>query len=481
MASTPSTSQPTTADLKTSEPDRSHLGLWDTVSIIVGIVIGAGIYETPPLIFSQFSSAIVGLSAWALGGLLAFIGALCYAELATAYPRSGGDYVYLTRAYGRFVGFLFGWAQLAVILTGSIGMMAYVFADYAEQLWSLSPEGKLWCAILPVIVLTLLNVLGVVLGKSAQNFLTAVKIIGLVGVLLAGFLATTEAPLIAQNAAAQEHTFKEFAFAMVLILLTYGGWNDAAFVAAEVRNKKRDIPLALLLGVAIITLVYLAVNMAYLRVLGLEGVQSSKAVAADLLNASMGQRASQLVSMLVMISALGAINGLIFAGSRVYATLGADHGVFAWLAGWNTRTGSPVAALVAQAVITLGMILAVGTSGGQALLDSAFQSVNLAKVDNWAGRSGFGILVQCTAPIFWLFFLLTSISLFVLRITDAAVERPFRVPLYPIVPALFTLTCAYMLYNGIEYAGRLGWVGAALLFIGVPLYIVSKPRMAKSA
>ena len=475
MSSTPASSQPYPGKIVSAEPDRSHLGLWDTVSIIVGIVIGEGIYETPPLVFSQVSSAVFGLSAWAFGGLLAFIGALCYAELATTYPRSGGDYVYLTRAYGRFVGFLFGWAQLAVILTGSIGMMAYVFADYAAKLWSLNDNSKLWCALAPVVVLTVLNVMGVVLGKSAQNLLTAIKIIGLIGVLLAGFLATTEVPVTAQTARVQEDWFQPFAFAMVLILLTYGGWNDAAFVAAEVRNKKRDIPLSLLLGVAIITLVYLAVNLAYLRVLGLQGVQQSKAVAADLLNVSMGERASQVVSILVMISALGAINGLIFAGSRVYATLGADHGIFAWLAGWNTRTGSPVAALVAQAAITVGMILVVGTSGGQTFLDNAFQSANLGELQ-WSGRGGFDTLLRCTAPIFWLFFLLTSLSLFILRVKDAGLERPFKVPLFPVVPILFALTCAYMLYSGIDYAGRLGLVGGALLVVGVPLYLISKPR-----
>ena len=456
---------------------KSHLGLWDTVSIIVGIVVGAGIYETPPLIFQQFSGAIAGLSAWAVGGLLAFIGALCYAELATAYPRSGGDYVYLTRAYGRFVGFLFGWAQLAVILTGSIGMMAYIFADYAAQLWGLDERGKLYAAILPVVGLTLLNAIGVVLGKTAQNLLTAVKILGLTGVLFAGLFATSDAVLIERPAASQAMEWSSLSLALVLILLTYGGWNDAAFVAAEVRDKKRDIPLSLILGVAIITLVYLLVNLAYLRALGLEGVQQSKAVAADVLRATMGEGASNFVSLLVMISALGAVNGLIFTGSRVYATLGADHGVFAWLSGW-TRGGSPITALVTQAIITVAMIVAVGTATGQATLNQAFATLGLgdATTVSWAGRGGFDTLLKCSAPIFWLFFLLTSISLFILRVIDRDVPRPFRVPLFPIVPAIFTLTCGYMLYSGTEYAGRLGLVGAALLLAGVPLYLVSKPR-----
>jgi amino acid transporter len=178
-----------------------------------------------------------------------------------------------------------------------------------------------------------------------------------------------------------------------------------------------------------------------------------------------------------MISALGAVNGLIFTGSRVYATLGADHGVFAWLSGW-TRGGSPIAALVTQAIITVAMIVAVGTATGQATLNQAFVTLGLgdATTISWAGRGGFDTLLKCSAPIFWLFFLLTSISLFILRVIDRDVPRPFRVPLFPVVPAIFTLTCGYMLYSGTEYAGRLGLVGAALLLAGVPLYLISKPR-----
>ncbi|HWL75224.1 MAG TPA: amino acid permease, partial [Burkholderiaceae bacterium] len=289
--------------------------------------------------------------------------------------------------------------------------------------------------------------------------------------------AASDAVLIERPAASQAMDWSSLAFAMVLILLTYGGWNDAAFVAAEVRDKKRDIPLSLILGVAIITLVYLLVNLAYLRALGLEGVQQSKAVAAEVLRATMGEGASNVVSLLVMISALGAINGLIFTGSRVYATLGADHGVFAWLSGW-TRGGSPITALITQAVIALAMITAVGTAVGQATLNQAFVTLGLddANSINWAGRGGFDTLLKCSAPIFWLFFLLTSISVFILRVIDRDVPRPFKVPLFPVVPAVFTLTCGYMLYSGTEYAGRLGLVGAGLLLAGVPLYLISKPR-----
>src|SRR3712207_4545316 len=170
-----------------AQPVQAQLGLWDAISIIIGIVIGAGIYETPPLVFQQVSGPWMGLGVWALGGLLSLIGALCYAELASTYPRSGGDYVYLTRAYGRCAGFLFGWAQLTVIVPASIGMMAYVFADYAVRLGDGGSGPTFLYAALVVLGLSLVNLLGLTAGKHTQNGLSAAKVLGLGGILLAGF------------------------------------------------------------------------------------------------------------------------------------------------------------------------------------------------------------------------------------------------------------------------------------------------------
>src|SRR3712207_381071 len=152
-----------------AQPVQAQLGLWDAISIIIGIVIGAGIYETPPLVFQQVSGPWMGLGVWALGGVLSLIGALCYSELASTYPRSGGDYVYLTRAYGPWAGFLFGWSQLAVLMTGSIGMMAFIFANYAVKLWNLGPTSEYIFAVAAVLLLTLTNITGVMLGKRTQN------------------------------------------------------------------------------------------------------------------------------------------------------------------------------------------------------------------------------------------------------------------------------------------------------------------------
>jgi amino acid transporter len=465
-------SAPLSAEDAEATAPAAHLGLWDTVSLIFGIVIGAGIYETAPLVLANTSSPAQAILVWTLGGVLSLIGATCYAELATTYPRAGGDYVYLTRAFGRIFGFLFGWAQLAVILTGSIGMMAFVFADYAAALWPGAAGTAALLACGAVVVLTSLNLLGLIFGKTTQNVLSWLKLLGLALLIGTGLLADTEPAAVATT---REAGTGSLGLAMILVLYTYGGWNDAAFVAAEVRDGKRNIARALLLGTLAITLVYVLVNLAFMHALGFAGAQSSKAIAADVLQVAFGVSAGKLMALLVMISALGAVNGLILTGSRVYASLGADHGLFARLSRWHPRWRTPVWALLAQLLVTSFMIVAVGTEPGRAAIDGLLTSLGAAKAE-WSGHGGFDTLLRCTAPVFWLFFLLTGISLFVLRRRDPARERPFRVPLYPLFPLIFCGMCSYMLYSAVDYAGALSLLGAGLLLLGVPLYFISQKR-----
>jgi amino acid transporter len=550
---------------------QAKLGLWDAISIILGIIIGAGIYETPVGVFRMIGDPWLTLGLWLLAGVLALVGALCYAELATTYPRSGGDYVYLTRAYGPLAGYLFGWAQLAVIQTGSIGLMAYIFADYGSRLYHFGEFSSVIYAAGAIVGMTLLNMLGVVLGKTMQNVLTFAKVVGLIGIIVAGFAfasptkpivtdgqvekaengqltVTTDAsgtpkvfeitdksqllidfqtktkikvndkdeevavtlqhfqpqtkkerdatgkeldkttrqrvkvlsPAAHPTEAAQVFTVGEgippyslIAFAMVLIFLTYGGWNDAAFVAAEVRNRQRNIPLALICGTAGVTVIYLLVNQAYISGLGFEGAQLSREVAADVLKLLPWAYGEQAMCILVMVSALGAVNGLIFTSSRIYATLGADYSLFAKLGQWNAGRGTPIWSLFLQMFISLTMVLAVGTEQGQETLNQGLEYLGRKRV-SWVGQGGFYSLLQCTAPIFWLFFLMTGLALFTLRRNDPTIERPFSVPLFPLLPLIFCATCGYMLYSGIGYAGELGLVGAVLVLAGIPFFVFSR-------
>jgi amino acid transporter len=449
---------------------RAHLSLWDAVSIIIGIIIGATIYESPPFVFRNTGNPWLGLGVWVIAGFLCLIGALCYAEMASTYPRLGGDYVYLTRAYGSGVGFLYGWAQLTVIQTGSIGIMAYVFADYAIKLWSLPKESGVLFALLAVGVLSLLNILGVVFGKGVQNILTAAKVIGLAGIVVAGLGWGQVGYAFEGNALSADQDLKT---AFIFVFFAYGGWNDAAFVAAEMREQRRNIPLALIIGTTGVMLIYVAVNAAYLAGLGFEGAQRSEAIAADVLRLPLKDDGFKAMCVLVMISALGAVNGVIFTSSRIYAAMGADHPIFARLSQWHEKLGSPIWALGTQAIITLLLIAAVGSTIGRDVLDRIFQSLGLEKV-SWEGRGGFDSLLRCTAPIFWIFFLMSALSLFILRWKDGGIDRPFTVPFFPIVPLIFVATCGFMLYSGITFAGKFGLVGGGLLLAGVPLWLISR-------
>lgn len=459
-----------------SAASTERLGLWDAVSIIVGIVIGAGIYETAPLVFSNVSSPLAALSVWVLGGAVSLMGAACYAELASTYPRSGGDYVYLSRGFSPFVGFLFGWAQLAVILTGSIGMMAYVFSDYGVALTGIDPGYGALLAAAPVLVLTALNLASVALGKSAQNFLSWSKLLGIAAVIVVGMtVALTRTEALPATLGQKVEREGSFGLAMILVLYTFGGWNDAAFVAAEVRDRRRNLPRALVIGTAAITLVYVLMNASFLAALGFEGAQKSQAIARDVFQNVFGNAGGVAISVLVMVSALSAVNALIFTGARVYASLGADYSALSRLGRWHPRLRSPAWSLVVQLAITLVMIGIVGTRTGRSGIDGVLVQLGFAPA-TWSGHGGFDTLLRCTAPVFWSFFLLTGISLFLLRRKDPQLERPFRVPLYPITPLIFCATCAYMLYSAVDYAGKLTALGLIPLLVGVPVYFSSKRR-----
>jgi amino acid transporter len=458
-----------------SEPAQAELGLWDAVSIIVGIVIGAGIYESPEMVFSSVPGPWMGLVVWVAGGLLAFVGALCYAELATTYPKMGGDYEYLTRAFSPLTGFLFGWAQLTVVLPGSIGAMAFVFADYFDTFAAGAGIPGFYLAAAAVLLLTLLNILGVVFGKTTQNVLTVIKVVGLLGILAVGFLYADPAAWEPRREVTAP--FPWGSLAIILVLYTYGGWNDAAFVAAEVRDRRCNIPLALLLGVGIITAVYLLVNLAYLLCLGFDlAADGPGKIAARLMAKTGWELAPQALSLLVMISALGALNGLILTGSRVYSRLGTDHEVFArmGLGRWHPRLKTPVTALWLQALISIVMIWALGSGPGQQALHALLGTLQLHSETHWQARAGFDMLVSCTAPVFWIFFFLTGASLVVLRLRDPATERPFRVPLYPLVPIIFAGMCLYMLYASVTYRAWFTAPAGVLVLLGVPLFFLSR-------
>ena len=409
-----------------------HLSLWDSTSIIVGIIIGSSIYCSTPLIAGKVPDVPWLIAVWVAGGVFTLIGALCYAEMATAYPKSGGDYVFLTEAFGRKLGFVFAWGQFWIVRPGSLGMFAFIYAQYANQVYPL-PD-KYWPLLLhavgSIVVLSGVNLLGVRAGKTTQNALTLVKFLGLLAVVALGLsVPGAAAPAIASSA---KPPALDLGVAMIFVFMAYSGWNEMAYVSAEVRDPRRNILRALVLGSLAVTVVYIAVNLAFVHALGLDGLRQSTAVAADVLSLSIGPRAGKLISVLICITALGGINGMVFTGARIFYAVGADHRLFSWLGRWNALTDTPARPMIIQAAVTVAMILGFGWDK--------------------KGSGGFEDSVAFTSPTFWLFLYLVSHALFVLRARQNGAAPSYRVPWYPVLPLLFCLSNAFMFFKSLDFA-----------------------------
>ena len=425
----------------------ARLDLFDAVCIMIGIVVGAGIYESPATVAANVSGPAALLLVWAAGGALALLGALCYAELATAYPRAGGDYIYLTHAYGARVGFLFGWADLLVVRTGSIAAMAFVFSDYMARVLPLGEAASVVYAAGLVAALTLVNIIGVRHGTWAQNTLTAAKLAGLMAIMAVAVAAPVAAAPVRSSAAGGS-----LALALVFVLWTYGGWNENAYVAAEMKDPQTSIPRSLLLGTGVIALLYVAANAAFVYGLGFERLRNSSAVAVELLSGSFGAASATVVAVLVAVSATGAVNGHILTGARMGYAVGQDHAALARVGHWSSRYGTPARALAVQGLVTLVLIVTFGT------------------------RDGFETLVKYTAAVFWTFFFLTGLAVIVLRHREPARRRPYRVPGYPLTPLAFCASSAYMVYGSVSYAPLESLAGVAIVLSGIPVYWFSARR-----
>lgn len=444
-----------------SESPQRQLTLFDSTCLILGIIVGAGVYQVAPTVAAGTSTPAMFLLIWVIGGVLSLFGALGYAELATALPEEGGDYVYLGRAYGRWAGFLFGWTQLVVVRPGDIAGMAFIFATYGRALydpfqgwtvaydrlpWSVFTEasvplGQLVYAVGAVAVLTAVHAIGVREGKWTQNILTVTKVVGLLLVVGVALFAEGQP---ADSLAARE---APWSLALILVLFTFGGWNEMAYVAAEVKNPNRNIVRALVLGTASVTLLYLLINGAYLWGLGTAGIAASNAVATDLVSGVLPNAGARAISVLVCISALGATSGLIFTGARISYALGADHAVFRPLGRWNVRTGTPLVALVAQGLIAAGLVVALGN---------------------------FVNAILYTAAAVYSFYFFTSVAVFVLRWKEPARPRPYRVTGYPVTTLVFCAVCAFLIYSAVVYKPAIAAATAVILMAGLPIYWISR-------
>lgn len=427
---------------------RKPLGLLDAVALIVGIVIGAGIFETPPTVFAAVVTPGQTILLWLAGAVVAACGALCYAELAAAYPTDAGEAEYFTHAFGRCSGWYFTWIQLVCFRTAAaIVSIAYVFSRHAVEIVPL-PGWILTSGL--IVVLTGVNALGLRPGKWTQNTLAAIKVAGFAAIILAG-LATSPAG----GHAPAEYEPHGFALALVLIMYAYSGWHEAAYIVGDLREPQRNLPRAMLIGVAVVTVVYLAVDRAALHSLGLTGLRELEAREAPfgLALFSAARLPVTAFALFVVLVTLGSTNGTILSGSRLFATVGTTQPGYGWLARGRTRADAPLAALGVQAAISLAFVAAIELTGG---------------------GSGFRRIVTATTPVLWVIFFGAGLALVVLRFREPRRDRPFRVPAYPLVAGVYLTACGFMLYESTRYAvtkwGAECWLMVGLLAAGLPYW-----------
>jgi len=434
------------------------LSVLDAVAVLVGVVIGIGIFGFPPLVAQQAGSPAMYILLWLAGGSIMLLGALCYAELGSAYPDPGGEYRYLALAWGARTGLIFAWARCTVIQTGAIAAVGFIYGDYAQQLLDLGRHGPALHAAMAVTALTTLNIAGTRPSKRLQIAFTGITVTALVAVVVAGMLAG-DAPAQALTAGSpppQEGLASMLGLGMVYVLLTYGGWNESAYLSGELRDPARNVKRVLLVGTAIVTGVYLLANLALLDMFGLQGLRQASAVGADVMQVAAGPHAAVMLSLLVCCTALSTINGTIMTGARVYVALGEDVPALRRLGGWSARGQAPAAALLVQGLITLALV------GFGALADNGVQA-----------------MVAYTAPVFWFFMLLVAAAVWRLRRLQPDRPRPFSVPLYPLTPLLFALSCAGLAWSSVRYAGVGALLGIGVLAAGLPFTRMAGRRLAQ--
>jgi amino acid transporter len=472
---------------------RRHLGVWHAVSVCVGMVVGAGIFKTSPIVAANLGSDHALYAAWALGGLLSFAGALCFAEMAAAFPDPGGDYHFLRRAFGRRAGYLFAWSRFAVIHTGSMALLAFVFGDYMAQVLPAllaGPYASPACAAGVVAALVGLNLAGVRLGLLTQMGLMALVVGGLLLVGAAGAAQVLNGIAPLTPPALPDPARVHWGTALVFVFLAYGGWNDAATLSAEMRDARRGILRALLLGLALVTALYLLANWAYLQGLGLDGLARSRAPAADLARLAFGRGGELVMVAIVSMASIAVMNACLIAGARTtYAAvrdleidLESDHGQGGpageppmrgaqaptlargpapapshALSRWHAERGTPPYAVAAIGAVALALV-GLGT----------------------LTRGGFATMVDYLSPVYWAFFCASAAALVVLRLREGDAPRPFRVPWYPLLPLAFCACSAYLLWSSLVFVQVGALVGVGVLALGALwLWPLTRPRHGK--
>jgi APA family basic amino acid/polyamine antiporter len=450
------------------DPLVRQLGLFDSTMMMMGIVIGSGIFLTTGIMAQAIPSTPLILLAWFLGGLLILAGALTYAELGVSLPEAGGQYVYLREAYGHLFGFLFGWKMFLVNMTGSIAALGVAFAEYfgsffpslstEEILFSVEISGLTYTlsrgqlvAVVLIFLLTAINYIGVAFGKTVQNVLTVIKI-GTIGVFIFFGFALARGTSIDLSLNPEGWSFAQlvtgFGLAFVSVFWAFDGWNNINYVAGEIKNPKRNLKFALIVGTIGITLLYFFTNVIYFLALPVDEIKGVVTVAEKASSSLFGATAAGLISAMILISILGALNGAIFVGPRVYYAMARDGLFFKKVGGVHPRFKTPGFSLVLQSI--WASLLALAGTFEQLFTFAMFAGI--------------------------LFWVLAAAAIYTLRKKRPDLPRPYKAWGYPVVPMIFILALSGILVNTLIRRPVESLSGVALMVVGIPVYYLWKKK-----
>lgn len=438
------------------EKMKKILGFWDSVAIVIGIVIGVGIFRVPAEVAKCIPSGGLIILAWFIGGIFSLLGAASYAELAALLPHTGGDYIYLRESYGKWCAFLYAWSGILIVRTGIIAAVAFIFAEYFASFFSL---GDVWvkpAAIALVIALSFINILGLQKGKVLQNVSVLAKLLVLVAIIVLALISKKgnvhnfEALPILSPAGGMDFgkIAPLFALSLIPILWTYGGWHENTFVTGETRDARRTLPLALITGTAVIVLFYIVINTIYIYLVPIDKLAESPLIVSDVMHILCGDWARKIVELLVMLSAFGGLNGTIITSSRITYALANDNPFFGYLGALHEKFKTPARAIILNTSLSVILIL-------------------------WGT---FERLLFFTGLLIWLFFAMIAAAVFILRFRYPNTERPFKVWFYPVTPFVFMLVSLLLVVSTAIHYPYQSLAGLIIMLTGLPVYLATRKR-----
>jgi len=427
-----------------------ELTLYGLIMVAIGSCIGSGIFVTPSEIARLIPSPVLILLVWALGGLIALTGALTFGELGALFPQAGGIYVFLKEAYGGWLGFLYGWAYLIIITSGSIAVLSLSFSYYLSYFIPMSETWKMITSIIAIVTLTTLNVFRAKFGEIFSNIFTGLKIAGILIIITVGFIYGSTGFSFSKLSLspASGATLSGFGVALTGVLFSYGGWQHASFLAGETKNPSRNVPIAMITGALIVTIIYLLVNTGYMLLLPVSAIVDSQKIAAEAVSTVLPS-GGMLVAGIITISTIGTIGIYTLSAPRIYYAMASDGLFFKGIATVHPKFKTPVNAIILQSVWAILLLLFWGT------------------VEN---------LITYTVSVEWIFFTLAAAGIYIFRRRLKDRERPYKTFGYPVTPAIFIGINIWFVLNIMINKPLHMAVGFIFLLLGVPVFLYFRKK-----